>query len=178
MNNSPLKVHAVSLHRQLVDQLLMICQDGNMEVEKKLHTAVLTSEEFLDYLYELIPHRFDHVQDEILFFKSIKPLFTAEKEYHQRLYHAKIWQDDQFYGAELKRMEKLLATNVEFVSYYHNQHTYNDMAWFTQGQAPLPTSLCLSVWETNPKHTSARDGWVSGLMAVERYKSWLEAKML
>ncbi len=177
MQNCPLKSYAVSLHRELLDGLMLLCQNMEMGREKKLHTAIILCEQLVEELYTLLPEQFPNIEEEILFFKSIKPLFVCEKEYHQRLYHAKIWLDQTFCEQELKRMEKLLETNIEFVSYYHNHHTYNDMAWFTQGQAPLPTSLCLSIWETNPKHTSARDGWVAGLISVERYRDWLKAKI-
>ncbi len=84
--------------------------------------------------------------------------------------------DNEFWSHELKRMERLLAGHSEFADYYHNGHTHNDYAWFSQGQAPLPTNLCIHPWETNPRHTSARDNWVTGLIAVERYRDWLKEK--
>ncbi len=176
MNNSPFKSYAVSLHRDLLDRLVLLCQQKESALEQKLHAAVIACEDSIETLYEVMPKEFVSIEEDILFFKSIKPLFTIEKEYHQRLYHARIWEDDHFCGRELQRMEKLLTSNNEFADYYHGGHTYNDLAWFTQGQAPLPTPLCVSVWETNPRHTSARDGWVAGLLAVERYVGWLKCK--
>lgn len=175
-----LKAPAILLHRQLLDSLILLCQDRETTLDKKLETAVQVCVTSLNELYGLLPEDlFEDRQEQIFFFKSIKPLFAAEREYHQRLYHAVIFGEDSgsFWDRELSRMEKLLNEHGQFAAYLHNGHSHYDHDWFRQGQAPFPTALCTWPWETNPKHTSARDGWVAGLMAVERYRDWLHAKI-
>lgn len=179
MIDTTLKPAIVLLHCQLLDALQDICTSGTRDIEVLLSTAVFTAEEYLNKLYELIPCRgFTDPDEEIIFFKSVKPMFAAEREYHQRLYHANVFghSDAGFWSHELRRMERLLAEHSEFADYYHNGHTHYDYPWFSQGQAPLPTNLCIHPWETNPRHTSARDNWVTGLIAVERYIDWLKTK--
>jgi len=179
MTNNPLKSNAVILHCELLDRLILMCQDGELTYTQKLETAVQLSIRSTNDLYQLIAeHGFSNSEEEILFFKSIKPLFVAEREYYQRLYHAQLFGDETavFWKHELIRMEKLLDEYSEFSFYYHHNATENDAAWFSQGQAPLPTTLCMLPSETDPRHTSARDGWISGLLAVERYRDWLAAK--
>lgn len=175
-----LEATAVVLHRELLEKLQLICERTDLECDKKFSESVFLSEEYTKRLYRLIPEEgFMDSSSEILFFKSIKPLFVVEREYNQRLYHAFVFgkDDNSFLGRELCRMEKLLAEHKDFARYYHNGESQNDHAWFVQGQAPLPTSLCMQPWETNPRHTSARDNWVAGLLAVERYREWLTIKM-
>lgn len=179
MKQHALRPAAVVLHRQLLDALQEICMTGCKDIEKLLSSAVFTAEEYLKKLYDLIPAQgFNDPDEEIFFFKSVKPLFASEREYHQRLYHANVFgqNDEGFWPHELKRMERLLAEHSEFADYYHNGHTHYDYPWFSQGQAPLPTNLCVHPWETNPRNTSARDNWVAGLIAVERYRDWLKEK--
>ncbi len=179
MHEIKLQQGAVLLHRELLDSLLLNCQQSGQELSQKFAAAVYLSEDYMKRLYELMPEHFAETCQEILFFKSIKPLFVAEREYHQRQYHASLFAtDNHFWEHELKKMEGLLKSNIGFRDYYRNGETYNDHAWFTQGLAPLPTELCMSPWETNPKHTSARDGWAGGLLAVERYRDWLQAKQI
>lgn len=179
MNSNPVKSYAISLHQDLQKQLLAICIETESEQVKRLEAAVQACNAYIAELYTFIPKEgFECTETEILFFKIIKPLFAREREYHQRLYHARLFGDEtgKFWKNELIRMEKLLTEHQEFVSYYHNGDTYNDHAWFSQGEPPLPTPLCMWPSETNPRQTSARDGWVSGLIAVERYMDWLVAK--
>ncbi|MES2329938.1 MAG: RteC domain-containing protein [Bacteroidota bacterium] len=181
MKQTALPPAAVILHRQMLDDLQRNCMSGNKDIEKLLASSVFIAEDHLKKLYELIPVQgFTDPDEEILFFKNAKPLFVAEREYYQRLYHGTIFGngDIGFWEHELGRMEKLLAEYSEFADYYHKGHTHNDYPWFSQGQAPLPTSLCIHPWETNPRHTSARDAWVGGLLAVERYRDWIKAKEL
>jgi hypothetical protein len=176
MNSQEFHASAVTLHTDLLNGLVLLCQDRQMEQIKKLESAVEICTRTLYDLYLILPENgFENGEDEIRFFKSIKPLFTAEREYHQRLYHAAVFGMDNagFFDHEKKRMEKLLTEHFDFVHYYHTNETCNDSLWFCQGQAPLPTSLCMWQWETNPKHTSAKDSWVAGLIAIERYQAWL-----
>ena len=177
MNSNPLKSYAVYLHRDLLDRLQNICHDEKLELTRRLENSVQACSQSISNLYQLKPeNNFNSLEEEILFFKLIKPMFTSEREFYQRLYHANIFgeQSEAYRKKELIRMDKLLNENSEFVSYYLNQCTHNDHAWFCKGQAALPTTLCMWPGETNLKYTSARDGWVGGLLAVERYIDWLK----
>jgi hypothetical protein len=181
MPETPLRPAAVQLHQALLVELQVTCKEGDKDIEKLLANAVYTSEAFIAQLYQLLPDEsFTDPDEEIFFFKTIKPLFTAEREYHQRLYHANVFGtgNDSFWEHECTRMQKILFEHHAFADYYHNGYTHNDYPWFRQGQAPIPTTLCMHEWETNPRHTSARDSWVGGLVAVERYRDWLKGKTL
>ncbi len=167
------------LHQQLLAALKDICEQGVKDLDKLLTAAVFTIEEYLEKLYALIPpDGFTAPDEEIWFFKHMKPLFTAEREFHQRLYHAHVFESDiHFWQREQDRMEKILSEHRDFVHYYHNGETLYDYPWFARGRAPMPTSLCVHPWETNPWHTSAKDSWVGGLIAVERYRDWLKERI-
>jgi hypothetical protein len=180
MNSQLFIGQSITLHSDLLNGLGLLCQDKQMEQIKKLEASVQLCIRSLHDLYVILPtDGFESGEDEIRFFKYTKPLFAAEREYYQRLYHGCMFGETNpgFWAHEKKRMEKLLAQHSDFVCYYHGGEAHNDAVWFSQGQAPLPTPLCMWQWETNPKHTSARDGWVAGVMAVERYMVWLNSKI-
>ncbi len=156
----------IFLHQELQEKLSCIC-NGESD-EKVFAEAVFAAEAYRKRLYALIPAEgFADTTDEILFFKMFKPLFSSEGEFYQRLYHAAVFSvgNVSFYVDELKRIERLLAHNASFASYYHNGQTCEDHAWFAQGQAPMPTKLILLEWETDPRYTSAR------------YRDWLKTKI-
>lgn len=179
MNSKQFYPYAGTLHNELLNGLVVLCKDSEIPQLKKLENAVQLCTRTLMDLYAVLPEDgFSNTEEEIRFFKSVKPLFTAEREYHQRLYHAAVFSMDNavFFDHEKRRMEKLLEQYFDFVHYYHTNETCNDALWFTQGQAPYPTNLSMWQWETNPKHTSARDSWVAGVIAVERYVGWLNLK--
>ena len=173
----PLRNCAIILHQEMLEAIKRNNCEGCKDIEKLLANSVFIIDGYVEKLYELIPENgFTDPDEEIFFFKTLKPLFTVEKEYHQRLYHASVFGlgDERFREQEIVRMEKLLKEHSEFAQYYHKGCTDKDYPWFSQGQAPMPSSLCMTPWETNPRYTSARDSWVAGLLAVERYKEWLQ----
>jgi hypothetical protein len=179
MNTNPLRSYAISLHQDLQQQLSAICQERGLDLIKKLEAAVQACNGSMSELYSLIPRKcFECIEVEVMFFKSIKPLFAAEREYFHRLYHAILFgeEDDLFFLKEVSRMDKLLMGNISFANYYHFGVTERDKEWFTSGQMAELTKLCMIPPETDPTITSRRDGWVSGLIAVERYREWLLAK--
>ncbi len=168
-----------TLHQELLSKLSSLCRE-DIDIANRFAAAVFTCEEYIQKLYALLPeYGFEDSKEEIHFFKVTKPLFVSQREFHQRLYHAYTFENGtkDFWERELCRMKKLLAAHTSFICYYKQGGTENDHCWFRQGQAPMPTSMCMSEWETIPKHTSARDGWVSGLLAVDRYCEWLESRI-
>ncbi|MES2331323.1 MAG: RteC domain-containing protein [Bacteroidota bacterium] len=180
MNTTEIRSSAVVLHREMLDKLTLLCGQHYMDMVKRMALSVYLIEEYLNKLYVLLPeHGFEDMSQEVLFFKCIKPLFVSEREFYQRRHNAETYSDNSvsYWVYELERMNKLYQENIEFVAYYRSGETLNDFAWFTRGQAPLPTSLCVLPWETNPWHTSARDAWVSGLLAVDRYCEWLNTNI-
>jgi hypothetical protein len=86
--------------------------------------------------------QFTNEYDEISFFKHIKPLFTAEVEFHTYLYHIaliKIKEKDHevpallaYYKRQLLRIDKFNIGNSSFCDYVESGATNLDRAWFTR----------------------------------------------
>ncbi len=173
-------ISAESLHHELLGVLGAYDLEGDEDKVVGLAKIVFHCDDFLKRLYACtVDPGFCDTFQEIHFFKSIKPLFVSEREFHQRLYHCYTFQNGRssFWEHELKRMNKILLQHSEFISYYKSGCTAFDHAWFMRGYEAEPTTLCMQGWECNPCNTSARDGWVSGLLAVERYSEWLQEKI-
>jgi hypothetical protein len=170
---------AAALHRELLDDLIL-CKEEHKEPVKQLEICVQICTVYLSRLFSLIPETyFFETKNEIDFFKNWKPKFASELEYYKRLYHVALFghEDRIYFERELNRMEKILIEHAAFANYYDNGNQQNDHTWFVQGQAPHPTNLCMLPWETNPNQTSARDGWVSGLLAVRKYIEWIKERL-
>jgi hypothetical protein len=179
MNTTELKSVCVKLHLDMQEKLLANCQNLQVPLPEKCEKAIWICENYIEKLYGQVPERMDGPAQEILFFKTIKPLLVAEREYHQRQYYACLFGTgaDLFWKWELERMKDLLEAHAVFSDYYRQGYDHHDAEWFCQHESPEPTMLCLQPMEPKGAHTSKRDGWVGGLLAVERYKEWLIAKV-
>jgi hypothetical protein len=114
---------------------------------------------------------FDHIAEEIFFFKKIKPRFHAEVIYYRFCYHAALYKAQesdpvrlqQFISRELLRLERFIEANRIFYTYYKQGLTDHDTSWFTR----------------QPDHPerSRHDPLIASLLAHEKYNDYLAALM-
>jgi len=170
--------------RFLYNRLLSELQPFSIDPQGQLaniQESLLVCMTYLEELYSLLRvTEFEDSKEEVQFFKYVKPKFSVEVEFRLRLSRAIELGIDTGSNPEMEiaQMRKLFSEYGDFVSYYREGLTHNDHAWFIQGQMPLPTRLCLLPTEENPRFTSARDRWISGLVAIERYNEWLNSKLI
>jgi hypothetical protein len=80
--------------------------------------------------------RFDKPDDEVHFFKTVKPLFVAEIEFQHLVYHSQLFRPSDpvdllyFWKREKGRFEKFCEENSEFLDYYRAGKTGLDKTYF------------------------------------------------
>lgn len=119
-------------------------------------------------------HEFEKVEDEVLFFKQIKPLFYAEVEFYTYCYHIILFRTKEieadkdelksFYKRQLLRREKLKKENPAFYEYVQGRNTYADAQWFTRHSGSRDSSLY--------------DALMGKYLATEKFEDYLRAMML
>lgn len=129
-------------------------------------------------------YRFLSPQEEIIFFKMIKPLFTYELEFYCLLYHtvlfcpAEAHQERKFWEREAQRLYDFKKKNREFVDYYCSGRTEMDARYFMRmgaTEAPQPEPELL---DADPGSRSSHDHLVSRLWALERYNQYVHGKLM
>ncbi|TWI85845.1 RteC protein [Lacibacter cauensis] len=118
-------------------------------------------------------HTFERVEDEILFFKQIKPLFHAEVEFYTYCYHIILFKTVEleadknelrnFYKRQLQRKEKLKKENPVFYEYVQERNTYADAEWFTR--------------HNNSRDSSLFDALMGKYLALEKFEDYLRTIM-
>ncbi len=118
---------------------------------------------------DLVNYEFEIEEEEIKFFKEIKPLFRAEAEYFSLRYHAQLFRDqttleDQpaFWKREPLRLQKFRKENQDFFDYYKSGCKDKDALWFMR---------------TAEKESSSHDQLVTSLLALERYQKYVDQSM-
>lgn len=112
-------------------------------------------------------------EDEVFFFKKVKPLFTAEVEFYTYLYHIVLFKTKEmesdkheleaFYKRQLLKREKLRKENVAFYNYVQNENTYADTQWFTR--------------HLNTRDCSLFDALMGRYLAIEKFELYLKDRM-
>jgi len=129
---------------------------------------------------EITHHEFETLQEEICFFKQLKPLFTTEVEYYGLYYHAQLFKNgvydpvkiEQFWTREASRLDKFIAEHRNFYEYYKAGETDKDKWYFTRTY--LNNS---SVNEPDARASSNHDHLISSLLALERYHEFVQTEL-
>src|SRR6202040_4359461 len=79
-------------------------------------------------------------EDEIEFYKKVKPLFKSQIEFYNLLYQAEIFKPHdeagtmkEFWILEQQKLDRFIKDNSDFYIYYKNQVTNQDEEYFLSG---------------------------------------------
>lgn len=119
---------------------------------------------------EMEGHAFASVQEEIRFYKNIKPIFVSEIRYYRLLYHLVLFEPSEkpdqikdFWLRELQRFDKFVRDNKEFCDYYKNSSQDRDAEWFTKPTAHDENTEIVQY-----------DVLASDFLAMEKYAAYIK----
>lgn len=129
---------------------------------------------------QVIPHHFSDEQEEILFFKEVKPRFTSLLIYHARLALIELkkplgsLQDlRRHYENELLLIRIFYDHHVQLYQYLLSGATYLDSRLFVRGKADLPFHFTTSSVDTDTRFSTHYDYVVARLEANRRLGEYL-----
>lgn len=123
-----------------------------LKVQRESHDSLQQSKQSIevvrDYLQKLrdyiVPYEFRDKQQEIRFFRQVKPRFYSRLIYYLRVFDIETHCPSASYGLqqellqdELKRIKYFFRQNMEFYNYYTSGATYLDEQLFTRGNCDL-----------------------------------------
>jgi RteC protein len=116
---------------------------------------------------------FSSVDEEIDFYKHVKPLFVSEIRYHNMLYHAALFkppselvETKEFWAREKQRLEKFIRENKDFYDYYKSGSTECDEKWFRKKEE-----------KDEDIKAQQYDLLASTLIALERYAEHIKTEI-
>jgi hypothetical protein len=116
---------------------------------------------------------FKSKNEEIIFFKTIKPKFLAEKEYYSLVYHAYLFLPPDngviakdFWLREKERLEKFITDNQLFYDYYKTGRTDRDEDFFLKDDL-----------EAEGPFTASYSQMIGTILALERYNCFVRKKL-
>ncbi len=108
------------------------CRKKQLDVIRELECCFQICTRYWAILRERVAgYEFDSTDDEIFFFKNIKPLFTSEIEYFGFVSFAELSKGKEtdirelqkFWYNESLRLEKFIKVNEDFYGYYKSGRT-------------------------------------------------------
>ena len=142
----------------------------------------------INYLEQLYKHYrligFKTEQDEIFFFKSIKPTFAGQVELYITLNHALLFTP--IYGIELKlnfwehekiKIEKFYKANERFIYYFKSGRTDMDSLYFLTKNSNNRINWPTKVYTMQPEMSTSYDHILATMVAYEVYTDYINEAM-
>lgn len=127
---------------------------------------------------------FKSEDEEIRFFKEIKPLFTSKRIYHNSIYRIETKKPSgstrilkKYYNNELEKLKRYFDDNLDFYKYYRTKSTYLDYKYFVRGSFDVKQSLDNFYYEADLNFTTSHDFKIAKILAHDLLQLYLEDKL-
>lgn len=162
----------------------------NCDVNLVMNNA-LYMVKFIAPMYErlremVISYSFPSVEDEIYFFKELKPEILSKYIYFSKVYHIELKCPDgsndcirEYLSAELDKLTYFFRNNIEFYQYVRSQSTHLDNFYFTR--KPIGTSTMPSFescqYDADPLFSTGYDYKAAKILCNKHLKVYLGNRM-
>ncbi len=168
----------------LEDGLNTLERENNNVVERS-ELAIIMCKKSIDELKLYFKKQKIYPQEqEIKFFKEVKPLFVAKLVYYMKLYKMeanlvvespKIKKNT--YVLELKKVKSYLNQNKIFYKYYKTNCTHLDHKYFVRGNQDIKLQLQSNTFEFDSEFSTSNDFLLAKIKASEQFLIYLEKQL-
>jgi hypothetical protein len=161
---------------------IWLCRQKQLEKIEEVECCFQIAEKYRVRLIEMVSaYEFECTDEEIYFFKKVKPQFTAEIEYlglcnYVELFKTGVKDDDtseleKFYKKELQRIEKFGHENPVFYQYVKERKADMDKEWFTREERNHEKP------ELKTRSSSLYDHLMGSYLALEKYTAFIKTEL-
>jgi hypothetical protein len=169
---------------ELVEQLRFISLETNEPI-KLAETSIAVILKSIEKLKSLvIKHKFRNQQEEITFFKKVKPLFVSKLIYHQSVYeietlkpHGGVSVLKEYFNNELLSLKKFFDKNLDFYKYHRKQCDYLDHKYFVRGKHDIKLNIEKFYCETDHRFSTSHDFKVAKIIANDQLEVYLKCEL-
>lgn len=180
---SKMKNISESLERAMQSNLERIVfekENNSCYAEAAVHIVLKT----LDQLREWVKtHHFENKQQEIEFFKSIKPTFSSKLIYFNEMFRMETEKPEgsskalsKYYNNEEKRINEFYKANLDFYKYYRSQNTSRDKQYFTRRKYDVKIGIDSYFFQSDFDFNTTHDFLVARIVANELLQQYLNKK--
>lgn len=131
------------------------------ETESIIHLIVSYLSQVKEYI---IKTGFRDSDEEIYFFKHLKPQFVAKLIYYNAIYKIEAKKPyggkqivEDYLNKELLRLKSFYDNNIEFCKYYRTDSTYLDHKYFVRGEHDIKLNLDTFYFEIDHSFSTSHD---------------------
>ncbi len=149
--------------------------------EKSIEAVVYHLQQLKVYVLE---NQFETQEDEIQFFKSIKPKFTSKLIYFKKVRKLESRKPlgsermlREYLDNELNSLNVNFSENMEFYNYYRLGSEFIDDKIFIRNNAEINYNLETFYYELDHRFATTHDYKVAAILANENFQKYIENKI-
>ena len=179
-----MKSFAASLMAELEQQLLNIKTENDCIIkqsERGIKASIKTIEKLKTKFYNF---SFETKSQEIEFFKTIKPQFSAKLIFFNEVYNIEITKPigsakscKKHYTAYLQKLKNFHKDNIEFYKYYKSGNCSLDKKYFLRGKHDIKLTLDSFYFQSDFNFATSHDYKVAQIIAHETIEEYLNSKL-
>jgi hypothetical protein len=132
----------------------------------------------------MLKHKFKAHEEEIRFFKEVKPLFTSKLIYHLTLYNIETKKPNggreivkKYLMKELEKLKNYFDYNLDFYKYHRAGAMYLDHKYFLRDKYDIQLTLDGHIFENDIRFSTTHDFKVAKILAHDRLQVHIENEL-
>lgn len=132
----------------------------------------------------MLKHKFKEPEEEIRFFKEVKPLFTSKLIYHLTLYNIETKKPNggreivkKYLMKELEKLKNYFDYNLDFYKYHRAGALYLDHKYFLRDKYDIQLTLDGHIFENDIRFSTTHDFKVAKILAHDRLQVNIENEL-
>jgi hypothetical protein len=152
-----------------------------MHAQKAIKVTVNTFEELKTFV---IKYTFNSKDEEIEFFKNIKPKVASKLIYYNEIYNIEINKPSgsnkavkKYYAKEQTKLKDFYYSNKDFYKYYRSGSNSLDKKYFLRRKHDIRLTLDSSYFQSDYSFATSHDFKVAQILAHQDLQKYIEAKL-
>lgn len=191
LTDYPIKL-TVKLMNKFCDVLILSLEeeinDLTVEVDNQFFMAENAIQLVLEKLFQtkqfILERGFSTVEEEIYFFKILKPKILSKLIYYNAIYKIETKKPyggnkviKKYLHNELSKLRRYFDNNREFYKYFRTNSTYLDHKYFVRGKHDIKLSLDTYYFESDHSFSTSHDYKVAKILANDLVQVYLEDQL-
>lgn len=173
-------------------ELIQSLNEEINELSAEMGNSLLLNETIINLVIKKIAklkqfslkHYFRDAQEEINFFKNLKPKILSKLIYYNTIYKIETKKPyggekviEAYLNNELLKIKKFFDNNLEFYKYYRTNSTYLDEKYFVRGKHDIKLNLDTYYFECDHNFSTSHDYKVAKIIANDLIQVYLEDQL-
>lgn len=170
------------------DKLIQLDKEIN-EITREYNSQILVSESAIKIIVKglndlkkfILEKGFTNEEEEIYFFKFLKPKIVAKLIYYNTVYKVETKRPyggrknvKKYLDTELSKIKRYFDSNMEFYKYYRTNSTYLDHKYFIRGKHEIKLGLDSFYFEADHNFSTSHDFKIAKIIANDLIQIYLE----